>query len=307
MLGKSVFSILFAVLLLVSVTLILDNAYGQENSGQTQDAKGNDIEEKKQQLEEKTKEIQQKLKERLQKLEEKHQDAIKELSSDESDSEKIRKLEEKFHEKPDKIIQRLEEKSEKLNLRTQKLLEKINEGNYMGEKITLSDNPTEYKLIFNSISASSIGDKQQNSNMIGSMNFTTFDSSNTNLKLKLEECHILVDDIPYSCGFGKARTISFGSTGENNSLVIIAFLEDNLSHEVHTTLKIFLQSDIPISQIEESNVEILGPQSKVSHLWFLNGTATFSKIFPLNENIDDENEGKNITINLKENISMSDK
>jgi len=294
-------------LLLVSVTLFLENVYAQENSGKNTDSTNDKIEEKKQKLEENTNKLQEKLDEKLQKLKEKHRDKIKDLSLDESNSEKIKKLEEKFHENSEKILQRLQEKSEKLNSRTQKLLEKIDEGNYMGKKITLTDNPTKYELIFNSVSASSVGNEIHKSNLIGSMNFTTFDSSNTNLKLQLEECHILVGDIPYGCGFGKARTASFGNSGINDSLVIIAFLEDSLDNDVHTTLKIFLQSDVSISQIQDDDVEILGPQSKISHLWFLNGAATLTKISPLNESSDDTNGGKNITINLKENISMNDK
>lgn len=287
--------------------MFFTNVYAQETSEQNNNSNKDKIEERKHRLEEKKKELQDKFNEKLQKLKDKYQDKLKELSSDESNSEKIKKLDERFHESSEKVLQRLEERSEKLNSRTQKLLEKINEGNYMGEKITLSDNPVKYELIFNSVSAYSVEDQIQTSTLIGGMNFTTFDSSKTNLKLELEECQILVGDIPYSCGFGKARTASFGKSGINDSLVIIAFLEDSLDNEVHTTLKIFLQSDISISQIEESEVEILGPQSKVAHLWFLNGTATLSKISPVDKISDEKNEGKNITINLKENISMSDK
>ncbi len=308
MIGKpGIFSILFGILLLVSVNLLSENVYAQENSEKNTDSDNDKIEERQQKLEEKKRKLQEKLNEKLQKLKERHQDKIKELSLDESSSDKIKKLDEKFHEKSEKILQRLKEKSEKLNSGTVKLLEKIDEGSYMGKKITLTDNPAKYKLIFNSVSASSIGNETQTSNLIGSMNFTTFDSSNTNLKLQLEECHVLVGDIPYSCGFGKARTASFGNSDINDSLVIIAFLEDSLANEVHTTLKIFLQSDMSISQIQDDDVEILGPQSKISHLWFLNGTATLTKISPLDEASDGTNEQKNITINLSESISMNDK
>lgn len=313
-------SIFFAILLLSSVSLITNNAFAQADSGE--DMESTKTEEKRQELEEKRKEHQEKiekkqlkkskqLQEKLQKLKEKYQNKLTELSLDNLEkSQKIETLEKTFHEKSKKILDRLEAKSDKLNLRTQKLIEKINDGMYMGKKITSSAISANYSLVFDSVSASKIGEKPQTSTLIGSMNFSTFDSSETNLKLKLEECQIFVDTVPYSCGFGKARTASFDDSGIKDSLVIIAFLEDNLSNEVHTSLKIFLKSDMPINQTEESKVIILGPQSKISHLWFLNGTGTLNKISDANEitdDVDDSNRGKDFTIELKENISVSAK
>jgi len=115
------------------------------------------------------------------------------------------------------------------------------------------------------------------------MNFTTYDKNKSNLKLELDECQITVDEITYNCGFGKARTVSSGEFGAKDSLVIVAFLENDVLEEVHTALKIFLNADIPIDKIEQSQVSILGPQSKISDLWFLNGTATLSKIVSTSE------------------------
>ena len=266
-----------------------------------------EIKEKREKIEEKKQELEN-FAEKLRKLKEKYQDEIQQLSSAKLNSKQIKKLDKQFYEKSDKILERLEAKSEKLDSRTQKLLEKINEGKYMGEKITANNNHTKFELVFNSVSAYGIGNKTQTSTLLGTMNFTTFDSSNSNLKLELEECHLLIDDVPYNCGFGKARTTSFGEFYKNNSLVIIAFLEDGLENEIHTTLKIFLTSDVPISQTKNSVVEILDPQSKISHLWFLNGTAILNQLSSIIDNSDVENKtGKEITINLKENISMSDK
>ena len=71
------------------------------------------------------------------------------------------------------------------------------------------------------------------------MIFTTFDKGKSNLKLELEECQITVDSVPYNCGFGKARASSSGNSGEKDSLVVLAFLEDDVIEEVHSTLKIF--------------------------------------------------------------------
>ena len=158
----------------------------------------------------------------------------------------------------------------------------------MGKKIGSDKTTNTYKLAFDSVSASAISDKSETSTMSGKITFTTYDSSKSNLKLELESCSISVGDVTYACGFGKARTISSGDSGAKDSLVIIAFLEDDLTEKLNSTLKILLDADIPINQIEQSKVSILGPQSKLAHLWFLDGTATLTKI--ISNTIDDIND-----------------
>ena len=59
------------------------------------------------------------------------------------------------------------------------------------------------------------------------------------------EFHLIVD-------LEKARAASSGDSGQKNSLVILAFLEDDVIEDVHSTLKIFLNSEIPISEISDS-------------------------------------------------------
>ncbi|MBI5859155.1 MAG: hypothetical protein HZB73_00065 [Nitrosarchaeum sp.] len=173
----------------------------------------------------------------------------------------------------------------------------------MGEKINSYASTETYELVFDLVDASMINDKSQISSMTGKMNFTTYDKSKSNLKLELDECEITVDKIIYNCGFGKARTVSSGEFGAKDSLVIVAFLEDDVLAEFHTTLKIFLTADIPINKIEQSQVSILGPQSKISNLWILNGTATLSKIVSTSENNTIRN---NSTITLQDGISIGD-
>ena len=169
----------------------------------------------------------------------------------------------------------------------------------MGKKLGSSETTNTYELVFDSVSASAISNKSETSTMNGKMIFTTYDSSKSNLKLELESCSISVGSIPYVCGYGKARTTSSGDSGAKNSLVIIAFLEDNLAEELHSTLKIFLDSDIPINQIEQSEVSVLGPHSKLSHLWFIDGTATLTKIVT---DITDDATGNEITVELSETV-----
>jgi myosin heavy subunit len=229
-------------------------------------------EERKQKLEEKQEERKQKAEERKQKLEEKKAKLdLDRKKLEEKLSNKINKYEEKFKtakledkiaKKSDEIRKKLLEKQEKLDSRTQKILDKINNGDYLGEKISTSNSFETYELTFDSVNITGIHDKTQLSTLEGFMIFNTFDKGKSNLKLELEECNIIVDDIPFNCGFGKARTTSSGDSGSKDSLVVIAFLEDDVLEEVHSTLKISLNADSPISEITDStHVSILNPQS----------------------------------------------
>jgi chemotaxis protein histidine kinase CheA len=269
-----------------------------------------ELEEKREKLEEKFSERAEKYESKLEEIKEKYKEQIEEFESKKSEfSLKSKEIEDEIEEKSEKIQERLEAKSKQLDSRTQKILEKINDDEYMGEKIGSIVNTDKYELVFDNVTAFAVSDKSTTSTMTGKMTFTTFDSKKSNLKLELESCDITVDEIPYVCGFGKARSVASGESGAKDSLVIIAFLEDNLAEEVHSTLKIFLNSDIPINQIDSSQVSILGPQSKLSHLWFLNGNATLGKIVtdvPDSTDTSDE-DGNDLSITLEETISMEDK
>ena len=243
--------------------------------------------------------------EKLKEIKEKSQKKIEKNITDDQEkfSQKSKQLEEKSIKKSEEIQQKLMAKSDKLDSRTKNILDKINNGTYMGEKTNSFVYPETYELVFDLVNASMINDKSQTSTLIGKMNFTTYDQSKSNLKLELDECEITVDEITYNCGFGKARTVSSGESGAKDSLVIVAFLENDVLEDVHTTLKIFLNADIPINKIEQSQVSILGPQSKISNLWFLNGTATLSKIVSTSEKTI---TGNNSTVILEDGISTSD-
>jgi len=208
----------------------------------------------------------------------------KQSNATENLSSKTSKLE-KLFKKSEEIRENLVLNSTKLDSRTQNILEKVNDGSYFGEKITNSEYLETYELVFDSVQTSKISDNPQTSSLSGKMNFVAYDKGNSSLKLELLECHIVVDQTPFNCGFGKARTVSSGQSGLKDSLVIIAFLEDDVLKEIHTTMKIFLHSDTLIKDVETSQVSILGPQSQISHMWFLNGTATLNKIISSQEEI----------------------
>ncbi|MEX1150332.1 MAG: hypothetical protein WEB01_10045, partial [Nitrosopumilus sp.] len=244
-----------------------------------------------------------KYEEKLREIKEKYQNKIKSNSSGELEKfSKSNELDNKLSKKSEEIRKKLLEKQEKLDSRTQKILDKINDGDYLGDKISSSNSFETYKLDFNSVIATGIYDKTKLSTLEGFMIFNTFDKSNSNLKLELQECSIVVDDVPFNCGFGKARTISSGDFGSKDSLVVLAFLEDDLLEEVYSTLKILLNANSPISKIVDSTqVSILDPQSKISGLWFLNGTGTLTKTVTT---IDDATKN-DISIELTEDMSLS--
>ena len=137
-----------------------------------------------------------------------------------SSSEKLIKFEDKLAKKSEKIREKLLERLDKLDSRTQKILDKINKGDYLGKKIGSSVVSETYELVFDSVDATSISDKTKTSSLSGFMSFTTFDKGKSNLKLELQECQITVDDMPYNCGFGKARTTSSGNSGVKDSISI---------------------------------------------------------------------------------------
>ncbi len=243
--------------------------------------------------------------EKLSEIKEKIQNKLDlEISNDvEKFSTLTEKLDAKLAKHSEKIREKLVERSEKLDSRTQKILEKINDGNYLGKKIGSSTPDEIFELVFDSVKTVGIGDKNQTSSLTGFMSFKTFDKSNSNLKLELLECQITVDDIPYNCGFGKARATSSGDSGSKDSLVILAFLEDDVIEEIHSTLKIFLTADTPIVDIDDSSiVKIHSPQSKISSMWFLDGIATLSKT-TIEPEPDDSSEN-NLSVELTEDITI---
>ncbi len=309
-----ILSLTFGSILLSGIFgLLYDDAFAQNPSLNDDDFKA---EERKKELEEKkdklvtnrenleAKQLKkfQQYEEKLKEIKEKSQNKIKANISDDEFSLKSKQAEEKIIIKSKEIQQRLAEKSDMLDSRIKNILDKINDGQYMGTKIPTKDYAETFELYFDSISASKISDQSQMSTMTGKMTFTLYDKSKSDLKLELNECTIVVDEINYNCGFGKARTVSSGQSGAKDSLVIMAFLEDGVLEELHATMKLFVNANIPINNIDQSQVSIIGPQSKISNLWILNGTATLTKITPENTV-----SGNNITPSLEEGISLGDK
>ena len=78
--------------------------------------------------------------------------------------------------------------------------------------------------------------------------------------------------------------------------------------EVHSTLKISLNADSPISEITDSTeVSILNPQSKISGMWFLDGTGTLTKTVTVTDDTTDDTTGNEISVELNEDLGFDRK
>lgn len=264
------------------------------------------LDEKQAKVKEKREKVRQKTIEKAQETREKQEELRQNIKKLQSSSEKIPT------QKAEKVKERLYEKIDKLNQKTASILEKIQKGKYLGEKHGI-DPSVNFTIRFIDVTADAIGNETTTTFLDGNLNMTTFDVGEKNLKFEVTACDIVVGEIEYVCGFGKARTISSGNGGVKDSLVIIAFLEDSVMNQLHTTLKIFLESNQPIMETQDNIVSILGPQSVVSHQWFLNGTAQLSKIesqsdeFAIDdiEETQDEPKGRNLTINLEDSVGIA--
>lgn len=289
----------------------------QQKSNDNDQEKREELEKKRAELKEKRDEIKQKQVEHAKKIAEKERKTHDKIVEKLKEIEELRlkadqltaessELEQKFQKKSDEIRQRLLAKIEQLETRTGKILEKIEQGKYFGPSLGKSDYINQYKLTFQNITATSIGELPETSNVDGFILLSTYDIGKHSLKFKVDECSITINSTPYSCGFGKARAVSSGTSGQKDSMVIIAFLEDGVINEHYTTLKIFLNAQVPIIEINEdkNQVEVHSPQSKIANQWFLGGIATLAKTG--STEIPVEDEPKHITIELKESVGISE-
>ncbi|MGY5147114.1 MAG: hypothetical protein ACW9W4_03865 [Candidatus Nitrosopumilus sp. bin_7KS] len=287
----------------------------QEKEIKKDDERKQKLDDKKAKLDSDRKKLEEKLSKKINKYEEKlkeiklkYQNKIESSFTGDVEkfSDKTAKVEDKIAKKSDQIRKKLLEKQEKLDSRTQKILDKINNGDYLGDKISTLNLFETYELRFDSVTLSGIHNKTQSSTLEGFIIFNTFDKSKSNLKLELEKCDILVDGIPFNCGFGKARTTSSGDSGSKDSLVVLAFLEDAVVEKVYSTLKISLNADSPIGEITDSTqVSILNPQSKISGMWFLNGTGTLTKTVSTTDDTTDDTTENEFSVELAEDLDIT--
>lgn len=291
---------------------------GEEKRNQTEkdEERTQKLEEKREELEEKREKLKQREIEKAQEIEEKFRKKIEEhqekinLSEESSLEDKVpaklleRKsmLLERFEEIKQNLLQKIDEKK----IRLANLLEKAENAKYIDPSLYGGESISKYVIHLDGLTAKKISDKEVSAKVTGEIEISSFNVRNSNIKFITESCLIAIDSENYSCLEGKGRTISSGDGGEKDSLVIVSFLhfEEEEVNQIPQLLKIFVKGSIPIIDIQTDSiqVEVLSPQSKITHKWFIGGDATIEKIADDQE----DEESKHITIELKENISMSD-
>ena len=241
------------------------------------------LQEKRYEFEQKQIELAEKYAKKLAKLESKYVD--KEAKLTEKYNLKLQKLSEELAERHDKYLkkseelqQKLYEKIDKLDLRTQKLVENFNSGEYFGEVDEVQDETRKYVLKFDSLTGESFTDPSTTPEFFAEIILESSSSgSDHNLKFKVTGCSIIGGDISYSCAFGKARTISSGSSGDEEKLAVMAFLEDDDS-ESTSSLKVFVTPvDSSFASLEDGVIDVT-MKGSITLQWSLSGDGTMSLI-----------------------------
>jgi len=191
-------------------------------------------------------------------------------------SEKYDELQAKYSKKSDEIQQNLLQNIDQLHPRTQKLLEKLNTEEYFGDFHEDEDEIREYILSFDSLTAEPFGQSSEPSEFSADITLTSSSSgSSGNLKFKVTGCIIIGEEVSYSCAFGKARTISSGTSGNEEKLAIIALLQDDDS-EFTPSLKIFVTpTDSSIASLEEGSINV-SIHSEITLQWSISGEGTLT-------------------------------
>jgi len=268
---------------LVEVEVVLSNGSHVATQIEIEDngaKKYEKLQENRYEFEQKQIELAEKYAKKLAKLESKYVD--KEAKLTEKYNLKLQKLSEELAERHDKYLkkseelqQKLYEKIDKLDLRTQKLVENFNSGEYFGE-VDEEDETRKYVLKFDSLTGESFTDPLTTPEFYAEITLESSSSgSDHNLKFKVTGCSIIGEDISYSCAFGKARTISSGSSGDEEKLTIMAFLEDDDS-ESTSSLKVFVTPvDSSFASLEDGVIDVT-MQGSITLQWFLSGAGTMS-------------------------------
>ena len=190
-------------------------------------------------------------------------------------TEKLADREARLAEKLAQVQQKLLEKASQLGKREQALLGKLNEGSYHGPILGGDPVTNQYIVSFNALDATT-RNPGHSETFAGDITLENVVTRGNNLKLKVTGCSLIGDLVTYDCAFGKARAISAGQPDEKNSLIIIAFLEDESGN--HNTLKMFVDTGKPLRELGSGpvSVDIKKSQSGIGHDWFIGGDATIT-------------------------------
>ena len=189
---------------------------------------------------------------------------------------KIAKHELKAKERADEKIIKLQQKIDELGQRLQALIAKFETGEYYGTIPELEPLPTSYSILFAG-SATSLGDDSVVTDVEGEIFLETQVTKTHVSKFRIIGGEILVGDTFYDFVFGKARALSSGNSGEEDSMIILGQVMDDQGNV--NTIKIFLNSETPLTgdfSLDPAEFEIKMPQSKIAKHWSLSASGQLS-------------------------------
>jgi len=185
-------------------------------------------------------------------------------------SESIRDAEE--------TISKLMKKIEQLEKRIQKLLSKVESGEYFGN-ISGGDPVTKSFGISFDGTATSKDDESTTENVSGEIFIETLVTRDNASKFRVTGGEITLDNTEYELIFGKARVSSTGTSGEKDSMVLLAHVVDETGND--TTVKLLMNFEITLEGdygLEPIDFQIKSPQSTFSGEWTLSGSGQITAV-----------------------------
>ncbi|HSB50325.1 MAG TPA: DUF5666 domain-containing protein [Nitrosopumilaceae archaeon] len=207
---------------------------------------------------------------------------VEEELEDEDEDEEISHVlenQEKATQKAQDLINELLQKIEELENRVQTLLEKLESGEYFGTLPHVDSEVNSYVISFEG-TAISIENDSIVTNVEGEIfieNLLTIGDDVS--KFRVTGGEISIDDTFYDIVFGKARVSSSGTSGENDSVILIGQVINfgDVTDDT-STIKLVIDAETSLEGdfgAEPIIIEIL-PQSKIAGQWHLSGLGQLS-------------------------------
>ncbi len=178
----------------------------------------------------------------------------------------------------EETISKLLKKIEQLEKRIQKLLLKLESGEYFGN-ISGGDPVTKsFGMSFDG-TATSKADESTTENVSGEIFIETLVTRDNASKFRVTGGEITLDNTEYELIFGKARISSTGTSGEKDSMVLLAHVVDETGND--TTVKLLIDFEIPLEGdygLEPIDFQIKSPQSTFSGEWTLSGSGQITAV-----------------------------
>ncbi len=178
----------------------------------------------------------------------------------------------------DETISKLMKKIEQLEKRIQNLLLKLESGEYFGN-ISGGDPVVKSFGISFEGTATSLDDDSDVENSSGEIFIETLVTRDDTSKFRVTGGDIELGGTEYDLIFGKARISSTGTSGEKDSMVLLAHIVDDNGND--TTVKLILDFEIPLEGdfgLEPIDFQIKSPQSKISDDWSLSGSGQLTVV-----------------------------